>query len=59
MRQADEFLLRRTLMRKLVIFLMLSMFAVVASGCENAQGTCPHGVCKPAYYEDKESPPEQ
>jgi hypothetical protein len=59
MYQADKFLMRRALMRKLVIFLMLSMFAVVATGCENAQGTCPHGVCKPAYYEDNEAPPEK
>lgn len=58
MRQADEFLLRRTLMRKLLISLMLIMFAMAATGCYDA-GSCPHGVCKQSYYEDKESPPEQ
>lgn len=57
--QAGKSFLRRTLMRKLVIFLMLSVFAVAASGCENAQGPCPHGICKQSYYEDKEAPPKE
>ncbi len=37
------------LMKKLAIAIMFIAFSLMTTGCEDAMGVCPHGVCKQKY----------
>ncbi len=47
-------------MKNLVIGLLFVAFSLMTTGCEDATGPCPQGVCKPSYVKKNPhlNPPE-